>query len=100
MPVHRGDRTRTCDIRFWRPTLYQLSYAPRFEPAILAAVLGHDQGVGRIGPALLFSFLTLGFGVIAVAAATADQWVIAVAAAALALWMGSFAWAALRRMFR
>ena len=24
----RGDRTRTCDIRFWRPTLYQLSYAP------------------------------------------------------------------------
>src|SRR3954453_4981620 len=26
---NRGDRTRTCDIRFWRPTLYQLSYAPR-----------------------------------------------------------------------
>ena len=26
---HRGDRARTCDLRFWRPTLYQLSYAPR-----------------------------------------------------------------------
>ena len=25
----RGGGTRTPDIRFWRPTLYQLSYAPR-----------------------------------------------------------------------
>ena len=49
---------------------------------------------------LLFSFLALGFGVIAVAAATAGKWVIAVAAAALTLWMGSFAWGGLRRMFR
>ena len=24
----RGGRTRTCDLRFWRPPLYQLSYAP------------------------------------------------------------------------
>lgn len=24
----RGDRNRTYDIRFWRPTLYQLSYTP------------------------------------------------------------------------
>ena len=56
--------------------------------------------MARIGPALLFSFLTLGFGAIAVAAFTADKWVIAVAAVALTLWMGSFAWGALRRMFR
>jgi len=56
--------------------------------------------VGRIGPALLFCFLTLGFAVIAVAAARADKWVIAVAAVALAGWMGSFAWSALRRIFR
>jgi hypothetical protein len=29
---NRGDRTRTCNPRFWRPVLYQLSYAPwRFE---------------------------------------------------------------------
>src|SRR5262245_14172154 len=24
----RGDRTRTCNRRFWRPVLYQLSHAP------------------------------------------------------------------------
>ncbi len=24
----RGGRSRTCDLRFWRPTLYQLSYTP------------------------------------------------------------------------
>jgi hypothetical protein len=29
---HRGDRTRTCDPRFWRPMLYQLSYAPLRRP--------------------------------------------------------------------
>jgi hypothetical protein len=56
--------------------------------------------VGRIGPALLFSFLTLGFAGIALAAATAEKWVIAVAAVVLALWMGSFAWSSLRRIFK
>jgi hypothetical protein len=40
------------------------------------------------------------FVVIAVAAGEAERWVIAVAAAVLALWMGSFAWAALRRIFK
>ena len=58
------------------------------------------RGVGRFGPVLLFSFLALGFGVIAVAAATADKWVIVIAAVALTLWMGSFAWGALRRILR
>jgi hypothetical protein len=56
--------------------------------------------VARIGPAALFSCLTLGFGLIAAAAATAEKWVIAVAAVVLTLWMGSFAWGALRRIFR
>jgi hypothetical protein len=56
--------------------------------------------VARIGPALLFCALTLGFALIAIAAASAERWVIAVAAVALALWMGSFAWSALRRIFR
>jgi hypothetical protein len=28
MMVRRGDRTRTCSLRFWRPTLNQLSYTP------------------------------------------------------------------------
>ena len=27
----RGGGTRTPDLRFWRPPLYQLSYAPRFD---------------------------------------------------------------------
>src|SRR5262249_23902192 len=27
----RGDRVRTCDPRFWRPVLYQLSYSPTGE---------------------------------------------------------------------
>src|SRR5690554_294849 len=25
----RADRTRTCNLRFWRPLLYQLSHRPR-----------------------------------------------------------------------
>ena len=25
----RGNRARTCDLRFWRPPLYQLSYTPK-----------------------------------------------------------------------
>jgi hypothetical protein len=56
--------------------------------------------VGRIGPAVLFCALTLMFVVIAAAAGEAERWVIAVAAAVLALWMGSFAWSALRRIFK
>jgi hypothetical protein len=27
-PSRRGDRTRTCNIRLWRPALFQLSYTP------------------------------------------------------------------------
>jgi hypothetical protein len=29
----RGDRDRTCDLRFWRPSLYQLSYTPTGPPS-------------------------------------------------------------------
>src|SRR5215217_4185511 len=35
----RGGRTRTCNPRFWRPVLCQLSYAPRFERPIVVAGL-------------------------------------------------------------
>ena len=31
----RGGRTRTCNPRFWRPVLCQLSYAPRFAAVIV-----------------------------------------------------------------
>jgi hypothetical protein len=34
---HRGGRTRTCNPRFWRPVLCQLSYAPRFAGRIVLA---------------------------------------------------------------
>jgi hypothetical protein len=50
--------------------------------------------------AMLFSCLTLGFAVIAVAALRADKWPIALATVVLTLWMGSFAWSALRRIRR
>jgi succinate-acetate transporter protein len=61
---------------------------------------GIIQPVGKLSMPLLFSFLTLIFAVIGVAAAMHSQWVITVAAVAIGLWMGSFAWAALRRMRR
>ena len=38
----RGGETRTRDTRFWRPVLYQLSYAPKFlaiKPAKLAGLI-------------------------------------------------------------
>src|SRR5438552_2826406 len=35
--LYRGGRTRTCNPRFWRPVLCQLSYAPRFEARIVSA---------------------------------------------------------------
>ena len=34
---YRGGGTRTPDLRFWRPPLYQLSYAPRFATSVSAA---------------------------------------------------------------
>jgi hypothetical protein len=32
--VGRGSRARTCDLRFWRPPLYQLSYTPSVPASI------------------------------------------------------------------
>jgi succinate-acetate transporter protein len=56
--------------------------------------------VGKLSMPLLFSFLTLIFAVIGVAAALHSRWVITVAAVGIGLWMASFAWQALRRMRR
>src|SRR5438128_12115394 len=39
---HRGGRTRTCNPRFWRPVLCQLSYAPRFERGLYPRIPGHS----------------------------------------------------------
>lgn len=61
----RGDRDRTCNLRFWRPPLYQLSYTPLERPAGLepawtalqtaALPLGHSRVEPLTGlePALL-----------------------------------------------
>ena len=93
MTCNRGDRTRTCDIRFWRPTLYQLSYAPSLRRIVaLPRMLSQRHALG-----LLFLALALGFGGIALAAGGAKQWVIAVAAAALGGWMLTMSVRLLRR---
>jgi hypothetical protein len=52
--------------------------------------------VQRRALGVLFLVLALGFGGIAYAAATADQWVIVAAAAALGLWLAGLAGRALR----
>jgi len=46
---------------------------------------------------VLFSLITLAFGLIAVWCASAGQWILATASAALAAWMSTIAWAALRK---
>src|ERR671930_2509658 len=103
---YRGDRTRTCNPRFWRPVLCQLSYAPwgsrlRLYPGgfgILGAVRppGQRRALGAL-------FLVLALALAGVAAAAADAArneaglaVIAFAAAALALWLALLAFRALR----
>lgn len=45
MTCNRGDRTRTCDIRFWRPTLYQLELHPIGEAAVDVGVEGLEPPV-------------------------------------------------------
>src|SRR3954447_23067992 len=109
---HRGDRNRTCNPRFWRPVLCQLSYAPLLQPGLYRPRSGvprarepgwpnrHHPGVGRFGLPLLFSALTLSFAVIAFSSADHGQWVITIAAVVMMLWMGSFALASLRRTRR
>jgi hypothetical protein len=56
--------------------------------------------VGRYSLPALFSVLTVGFGVIAVAAAANGSWVVAIAAGGIGAWMANFAVTGLRRMRR
>ena len=90
---NRGDRTRTCDLRFWRPPLYQLSYAPRLRANGTATRSGTIPRVQRRLLGLLFAALATGLGLIAVFSALEGgaAWVIALAAGALALWLGDLA---------
>ncbi len=61
-------------------------------PGEYARPVQHRHALGA-----LFFAIALVFGLIAVAAAQAGQWVIGAAALALALWMGSTSLRALRR---
>ena len=89
---YRGGGTRTPGLRFWRPPLYQLSYAPsaaasvpparRYSPAV--AVPSQRRSLGT-----LFLVLALGFAGVAWAAANAGVWAVTVAAAVLASWLGT-----------
>lgn len=90
---NRGDRTRTCDIWFWRPALYQLSYAPSLSRIVaLPRMLSQRHALG-----LLFLALALGFAFIAYSSGRAGFWVIAAPAAALGGWMVTMSWRLLRR---
>src|SRR5690606_6002350 len=42
--TRRADRNRTCNLRFWRPLLCQLSYRPRDRMASGSASLRADEG--------------------------------------------------------
>lgn len=43
----RTDRTRTCNRRFWRPLLFQLSYLPK--RGFFALPITHKSSVGQAG---------------------------------------------------
>jgi hypothetical protein len=89
--ANRAGRTRTCNPRFWRPVLCQLSYGP-------SPWTGHCTGVNRRPLGALFVLLAGGFGGIGFVAAQAGglAWAIAVPAVLLAVWMGELAFRMLR----
>ena len=47
----RGDRARTCDLRFWRPPLYQLSYAPLSSEIVVGLLSDGEYACGRAAAA-------------------------------------------------
>lgn len=52
--VRRGDRTRTCSLRFWRPLPYQLGHTPRKHTATRGVLtLQREEPPTRIGKAAL-----------------------------------------------
>ena len=94
---NRGGRTRTCNPRFWRPVLCQLSYAPRFGSAIVLAafpgsrvapVAGQRRVLGALF--LLLAVFFVGIAVTAVQGGGTTAVVIGGAAVVLAFWIGSF----------
>jgi NADPH:quinone reductase-like Zn-dependent oxidoreductase len=94
----RGDRIRTCDLRFWRPPLYQLSYAP--VPAPVYRDVSAAK-VARMAMTALFATLTAALAAVSVYALASGtdtrHILIGAAAGAVALWLASLARAAFRR---
>ena len=96
--LSRGDRIRTCDLRFWRPPLYQLSYAP-----VRGAVYPAAFRVYRRGMAMTALFAVLASALAAVAAYAfssgtgAPHLLVGFAATAVAFWLATVARAAFRR---
>ena len=100
-PRSRGGGTRTPGLRFWRPPLYQLSYAPRLEDCSRDPFRIRLRVKQRPALGALFSLLAIGFAGVAFAAGhgagrEVGRWVVAFAAGALAVWLATLAWRALR----
>ena len=96
--VYRGDRIRTCDLRFWRPPLYQLSYAPVPAPVYppRSAVYGRSMAMTALFGVLAASLAAV--SVYAFASGTgAAHILIGAAAAAVAIWLALLSRAAFRR---
>ncbi len=95
---YRGDRIRTCDLRFWRPPLYQLSYAPVPAPVYPACFAVYGR---RMAMTALFAVLAAALAAVSVYAfasgTSAPHFLVGTAAAAVALWLASLARAAFRR---
>ena len=97
----RGDRTRTCNPRFWRPVRYQLRHAPGLRGSVPLAVPGRpalapgceDARMQRLALAVLFAVIALALAAVAVWSALEGgrAWVIALASGGLALWMADLA---------
>ena len=95
---YRGDRIRTCDLRFWRPPLYQLSYAPVTGAVYRDGFRVYGRGMAM---AALFAVLTAALAAVSayafVSGTGAPHLLVGVAAAAVALWLASLSRAAFRR---
>ena len=96
---YRGGGTRTPDLRFWRPPLYQLSYAP---VPVAQCTGGFSRAkVAPMAMSALFAVLAAALaavGAYALAGGTgARHLLVGLAALAVAAWLATLARAAFRR---
>ena len=106
----RGGGTRTPDLRFWRPPLYQLSYAPvsvgqctERVSAAPARVRQYARRVQRHALGVLFAVLAAALAAVAAyafAGGDARRLVVGAAAVAVAAWLATLSASAFRRRRR